>query len=648
MINRNKRDQEAWLREKNLESLKNNTFLQENDIVQVAENGNFYKVVTSETDIVLQNGLYAEINNEALKLPQGNFNGTAETLKESIDTKINKNGDTVTGTFNMNNCVAPFIFNTPNNQAQYNEWKKNNIRKIIFGFESSTSADKFVFNGYNNTFLEMNGFKYIKAIQPITFGEKIKAGFGSTEVIFSPEDNTRKAMKFYDSSIGANSYFDLKSMGVLDLDTNDSNNGRTFDISFNRKGVKKGEIGYTNGKIFIYNASSQKSIELKDDGQLLLPATNLSTPSKDVVGAINYLSENKMNKTDNIDASKITSGIISIDRIPKTAISDFVPVQNETARFALTNEQVQNGDTVKETDTGKMFLVINDTKLNTSEGYQEYTTVVDWSTITNKPSSLPNEHGLTIKLNGAPQTVYKGISPVEINITPASIKALDTENGGTIKNTVKIDTKGNNGLYLAKNGTNQGAFCSKDDGIGLWNAATGKFMVEARNNGEVVINGPLSGNGGNITGFGKVYNAVWNDYAEFFERGEETEPGDIIALDINSDKERYVKASNENPIVVGVHSNSFAHLIGGEEPQNGEDFFDYNIKKFIPVGLAGRVKVKVIGPVKKGDMIFLSDDIPGVGNSFKGCFEYMSAMVGIALENKTSEDIGLVKILIKH
>ena len=67
-----------------------------------------------------------------------------------------------------------------------------------------------------------------------------------------------------------------------------------------------------------------------------------------------------------------------------------------------------------------------------------------------------------------------------------------------------------------------------------------------------------------------MYNAVFKLLCRVFERGEETEPGDIISLDLNSDKEIYVKASIENNFVVGVHSNSFAHLIGGEIPPRNE------------------------------------------------------------------------------
>ena len=142
------------------------------------------------------------------------------------------------------------------------------------------------------------------------------------------------------------------------------------------------------------------------------------------------------------DASKIVSGVISADRIPKTAFSEFVPVKDKAARLALTKQEVQNGDTVKETDSKKMYLVIDDTKLSSEEGYQDYTTVVDWNTIIGKPSTftpsththtwsqisdrpstMANPNALTISLNGKAQTAYTGASAVAFNITPASIGA---------------------------------------------------------------------------------------------------------------------------------------------------------------------------------------------------------------------------------
>lgn len=145
---------------------------------------------------------------------------------------------------------------------------------------------------------------------------------------------------------------------------------------------------------------------------------------------------------------------------------------------------------------------------------------------------------------------------------------------------------------------------------------------------------------GDITG-NRVFGSVFNDYAELFPRGEKTEPGDIIALDTESDKESYRLARKGDKLLIGVHSNQFAHLIGGEKPPYGISFIDYNLPKYIPVGLAGRVKVKVIGNIEKGDKITIST-YPGIGIKAKDGDQ----TIGFALENFNGTDIGLINMKI--
>lgn len=94
----------------------------------------------------------------------------------------------------------------------------------------------------------------------------------------------------------------------------------------------------------------------------------------------------------NFDASKIASGTISIDRLPKAALERLVVVANDTARFALTTATAQSGDTVKVTSTGKMYLIKNESKLSSEDGYEPYTasqaSSVPWSGVTGKPSTF--------------------------------------------------------------------------------------------------------------------------------------------------------------------------------------------------------------------------------------------------------------------
>ena len=146
--------------------------------------------------------------------------------------------------------------------------------------------------------------------------------------------------------------------------------------------------------------------------------------------------------------------------------------------------------------------------------------------------------------------------------------------------------------------------------------------------------------------FRTVTGAVYNDYAEFFPRGEATEPGDIVALDLSADHESYIKATATSKIVAGVHSDEYAMLIGGDKAGDGEDYVKKNLINFIPVSLAGRVMCKVTGPVHRGDTIIVSD-IPGVGIATDDENIPHKRVVGYVVEDDDRTDIRRVKIRVK-
>jgi hypothetical protein len=83
---------------------------------------------------------------------------------------------------------------------------------------------------------------------------------------------------------------------------------------------------------------------------------------------------------------------IDIDRLPDEVFNILVNVNNQTERFSLTKAIIQNGDTVKQLDTGTMYFVVDDTNLDSPIGYSSYTagtaSSVNWSGITNKPTSF--------------------------------------------------------------------------------------------------------------------------------------------------------------------------------------------------------------------------------------------------------------------
>lgn len=157
--------------------------------------------------------------------------------------------------------------------------------------------------------------------------------------------------------------------------------------------------------------------------------------------------------------------------------------------------------------------------------------------------------------------------------------------------------------------------------------------------GKMTIGGDLHTQG-TITATGKVHNAIWNDYAEFFEKGEDTEVGDFIALDTSSDEEKYVKASQYNKNVMGVHSDSYGYILGGTNNIKESE------KTHIPVGMVGRVNAKIVGAINKGDYIVLSE-IPGVGKVYCPSTNTPLDVIGVAIEKSDEKDIKLVKIKIK-
>ena len=65
-------------------------------------------------------------------------------------------------------------------------------------------------------------------------------------------------------------------------------------------------------------------------------------------------------------------GLIPINEIPPAAIEHMVTVVDDTARYALTTDDVENGDTVYVNSTKIMYMVVDDTHLSSDAGYKEY------------------------------------------------------------------------------------------------------------------------------------------------------------------------------------------------------------------------------------------------------------------------------------
>ena len=201
-------------------------------------------------------------------------------------------------------------------------------------------------------------------------------------------------------------------------------------------------------------------------------------------------------------------------------------------------------------------------------------------------------------------------------------------------------SQGHNGIEFVSSGTNTFGMGGHSDGnFRIWYGDVDDTAQNPDTDKDYII---TINKTGTIQAY-KVYNAVWNDYAEFYPRGEQTESGDIIQLDTLSKEEKYIKAKKGSTTVVGVHSDTFGHLIGGENPEDGKDYVEHNLDKYIPVGLVGRVNCKILGKIKKGDRVVVSD-INGVGRKFNPSTDTPFQIFGMAVEDKDTDTIEKVKI----
>lgn len=140
-----------------------------------------------------------------------------------------------------------------------------------------------------------------------------------------------------------------------------------------------------------------------------------------------------------LDASKLV-GVIDIERLPHGALERCVTVADDEARLALTTSSVQTGDTVKVESTGLMYFIVDDTKLDSEEGYEPYTagsaTSVPWSGVTGKPENA------TSSTDGFMSAVDKAKLDSLENYDDADIQAaVDAVEEDIVKINTDLDTK---------------------------------------------------------------------------------------------------------------------------------------------------------------------------------------------------------------
>lgn len=277
----------------------------------------------------------------------------------------------------------------------------------------------------------------------------------------------------------------------------------------------------------------------------------------------------------------------------------------------------------------------------------------DYNSLTNKPTSMPANGGNSNTVGG--KTVNDSGTTTDFLWTAAKIIAELNKKANSSHTHSYLPLSGGSltGKLLLQNGTgttggfsfawdgalDTGIFSPSDGLMNFYNNGSHTYYVDST--GITIINGKTLKHDTStiIGGDGKVYNAVFNDLAEWFKKGDNNlEAGDIISYDELSFA-RKCNLDNAHT-TVGVYSDTYGFCLGGDNIEN----MDENHKHYVPIGISGRVKVKVTGDIKPGDFITCSN-IPGVGT--KGDF-MPGKMVGKTLEFHKGQGIDRIWILIMN
>jgi hypothetical protein len=132
---------------------------------------------------------------------------------------------------------------------------------------------------------------------------------------------------------------------------------------------------------------------------------------------------------------------------------------------------------------------------------------------------------------------------------------------------------------------------------------------------------------------GSTLQATYADLAERFAADTELAPGTVVELGGQKEIRAVRKELSED--VFGVISNTAAYLMNAGA---GTD------KTHPPVAISGRVRVRVIGPVDKGQRLVSAGE--GIARAAKNGEATAFNTIGRALESKSTEELGLVEVIV--
>jgi hypothetical protein len=223
--------------------------------------------------------------------------------------------------------------------------------------------------------------------------------------------------------------------------------------------------------------------------------------------------------------------------------------------------------------------------------------------------------------------------------TPGGVDFISVV-GSTVANTTltvsgTLDASGTNCVIKTKDFTT-GAYNTTGTITGQWQLSANSqidFSPGVLKSDKLTTGG--EGANGSITGIWTLngaskLQATYADLAEYYEGDQEYEPGTVLVF--GGDKEVTTTVTMNDTRSAGVVTTNPAYVMN--EAQTGLR---------VCIALAGRVPCKVVGRVKKGDMLTTSATS---GYAVKALDPKLGSIIGKALEDKDYGEAGVIQVAV--
>lgn len=255
-----------------------------------------------------------------------------------------------------------------------------------------------------------------------------------------------------------------------------------------------------------------------------------------------------------------------ITEVNPTADSGYVLVQNAASNPSSYSKLFNSGKLRLVNTTTQPRIQFGDS--NTSYDVQLYKTIGAKTLNLDGALSTNNSITATGLITGNGLKTSNGTLTFSLGNNDATIKK---DSGNT-----NLRTNGN--FYVGASGTSQ-LFAGNTTIKGtLTQGSNGQCTIDA--NGNINTSGTITGT--------RVYNAVYNDYAEVFEKSKEEiiEPGDIVCIREDGLVHKVMMMTDLDTIV-GICSNTEGVLLGGKDLEEDQKCI---------VGMVGKIWVKTNNP----------------------------------------------------